>query len=322
MIDVEERARRAGAAAQAEARARVSRLAPPEPRPARPQSTVLVAASIGLAALLVVVAVSTGTEPRTLEIEPLIPDPAGTDGALLVPDVGDVVATQLADGTPVFVTQPEPGEVLVLDAVDPYLPRGTRELLFFCRSDGLFDGLRLGSRFDQRGNLLAGPGPTGLAQYPSELATDGRTVRVLGGHETAPARDAQRGEPGAPKGARCVPYETPDLPDVVVHEQPPDVPRLSGDEVPRDRWVWAALLLTGPVDRLVVCNVDGTCGSGPIVATDLERPPDDLVPPTTFIALARAADDGRIHLLLSPDALLSTPDVDAWHPFDVVQFPE
>jgi hypothetical protein len=322
MIDVEERARRAGAAARTEARARASLLAPPAHGPARSRSSVLVAASIGLVALLVAVAVVTGGVPPRLEIEPLQPDPSGTGAALPVPEIGDVVAAQLADGTPVFVTQAEPGEVLVLDAVDPYLPHGARHLLYFCRPHGLFEDLRFGSRFDQRGNLIGGPGPTGLALYPSELSADGGTVRVVGSSDTAPARDAPRGEPGGPQGRRCVLDEGTSRAEVVVHRRPAEVPELDGAEVPSDRWVWAALVLAGPVDRLVVCDVDGTCGSSPIVATHSELPPGGVVPPTTFVALARSAGDGRIDLAFSPDELLVAPEgATVWHPVGVVQFP-
>lgn len=316
MIDVEERARRAGQAVRAEAHVRASRLASPEPRPVRPWSTVLVAAGVGLAALLVVVALASGGGPPRLEIEPLVPGPAESGAGLPVPEVGDVVATQLADGTPVFVTQPDPGEVLVLDAVDRYLPGGARHLLVSCRSDGLLEDLRWGTRYDQRGNWIGGPGPTGLTLYPSELAADGSTVRIVGGSGTAPARDAPRGEPARPSGERC--FEEV-VPPYVMHRPPDQVPSLDGTEIPGERWVWASLVLSGPVDRLVVCDADGTCDAGPIVATDVGSwNADREVPPTSFVALAKSTGDGHVELLFSPyDAFVSD---DPWHPFDLVRF--
>lgn len=319
MIDVEERARRAGEAARAEAHARVAQLGSPVPRPARPWSTLLAAAGIALVALLVVVAVSTGGDLWRPVIDPVVSDPADPGAGLPVPDVGDVVATQLADGTPVFVTQPEAGEVLVLGAVDPYWPSGLRTLLVYCRSDGLFQGPRIGSWLDQRGNWLGGPGRWGLTLYPSELTDDGRSVRVVGTTGTAPTRDAPRGEPGGAPGKGCLLGESTDTGSLVVHRPPSHVPSLDGAEIPADRWVWASLVLSGPVDRLVVCNADGTCGAGPIVATDIGRRPASFVPPTTFVALARSTGDGRVDLLMSAHGVLADPE-QAWHPFDLADW--
>jgi hypothetical protein len=302
MIDVEERARRAGAATRTEAHARAPRMAPPEPRPVRAATPVLVAAGLGLVAVIVAVAMLAGADPRTLEIDPLVPVPAEEGGALPVPGVGDVLAVQLADGTPVFVTQPEPGEVLVLDAVDTHIP-GMEKLLVFCRASAMFEDPRHGSRFDQRGNWLGGPAPTGLALYPSELDADGRTVRVVGTSGTAPARDAPRGEPGAPQAGNCQLDERPSgLAAVVAHRPPADVPAMDGTEVPNDRWVWAVLVLGGPVDRLVACDGDGTCGPGsPEVTLASLLAPGSVLTPTRGVVLARVMGDGRIALLHPSD---------------------
>jgi hypothetical protein len=320
MMDMEERARRAGEAARAEALARASRLVAPEPRTARPWTTVLVAAGIGLAALLVVFAVASSTVPPRLEIDPVAPVPADPAEGLPVPDVGDAVAAQLADGAPVFVTQPVPGEVLVLDAVDPHDPRGLRKVVVFCRSSAVFEDPRYGSRFDQWGNWLGGPAPTGLARYPSESAADGSTVRVVGDRGPAPARDAHRDGPGQVEGASCQLDEGSEVSEWVSHRPPEQVPSLDGDAIPRDRWVWASLLLAGPVDRLVVCETDGTCGAGPIITTNIgAAQPDREVPPTSFLVLARSIGVGQVEGVFSPSTLLLRPDA-AWHPFDLVRF--
>ena len=304
MIDVEERARRAGAAARAEARARVALLAPPVSASAWSRNRVLVAAGIGLAALLVGVALVTGVDPRMPEIEPLLPDPPESGGALPVPEVGEVVAVQLADGTPVFVTQPKPGEVLVLDAVDPHLPVGQRKLLVYCGASAVFEDPRHGSRFDQWGNWLGGPAPVGLALYPSEPAADGSTVRVVGSIGTAPARDAPRGEPGVPQAGTCQFDETPSgLPDAMMHRRPADVPALDGAQIPGDRWVWAALVLGGTSQRPVACAADGACGpDAPELTFGTGLPPGSALTPTTAVVLARATADGRIDVLHPTDS--------------------
>jgi hypothetical protein len=304
MIDVEERARRAGAAARTEAHARAPRLAPPEPRPVRAPRPVLVAAGLGLVALLVAIAVLAGADPRTLEIDPLVPDPSEEGGALPVPDVGDVLAVQLADGTPVFVTQPEPGEVLVLDAVDPHLPAGQQKLLVFCRPSAVFEDPRHGSRFDQWGNWLGGPAPTGLALYPSEATADGGTIRVVGSSGAAPARDAPRGEPGTPQAENCQFDEASSgLSDAVMHRRPADVPALDGARIPGDRWVWATLVLGGTSQRPVACAADGTCRSdAPELTFGTLLPPGTALEPTTAVVLARTTTDGRIDVLHPTDS--------------------
>jgi hypothetical protein len=312
-IDVEERARRAGEAARAEAHARGSRLAVPDRAPVRPRNTALLAAGVGLAALLVVVGVATRAVPPQLEIDPVAPVPAESGAGLPVPDVGDVLAAQLADGAPVFVSQPGPGDVLVLDAVDPHIGAGVRKLLVFCRLSAVFEDPRDGSRFDQWGNWLGGPAPVGLALYPSEPTPDGHTVEVVGDRRPAPARDAPRGGPGEVQGGTCQLDEGTEVSEWVAHRPPESVPSLNGTEIPRDRWVWASLLLAGPVDRLVICDADGVCGTGPIVATRLGLQTDRELPPTTFVALARSTGDGHVELVFPPAAS---------HPFDLVTFIE
>jgi hypothetical protein len=313
MIDVEERARRAGEAARAEARARAPRLAVPDRSPVRPSSAALVAAGVGLAGLLVVLGVATRAVPPQLQIDPVAPIPAESGAGVPVPDVGDVVAVQLADGTPVFVSQPVPGDVLVLDAVDPHIGTGVRKVLVFCRPSAVFEDPRDGSRFDQWGNWLGGPAPSGLALYPSEPTRDGHTVEVVGDRGPAPARNAPRGGPGEVQGGTCQLDEGTEVSAWVAHRPPEFVPSLDGSEIPRDRWVWASLVLAGPVDRLVVCAADGVCGAGPIVATRLGLQPDRELPPTTFVALARSTGDSHVDLVFPPAGR---------HPFDLVRFIE
>lgn len=318
MIDDED-ARRQADATRAVAEVRTSRSTSPRRQRPRLSSAVLIAAGTGLIAVLIVVGVLVGTDHPWLAIGPTAPDRPGSDDGIPVPEVGDVVVAQLADGSPVFVTQPSPGEILVLDAVDPHRPGGIRKLVVFCRSSLMFEDLRHGSTFDQWGNWAFGPAPSGLALYPTEPAEDGRTVRVVGDRGPAPARDAPRGGPGVPQGPACELHEGSDIADWVGHLPPASVPSLDGTAIPSDQWVWASLILAGPVDRLVVCDADGTCGTGPVVVTDLSVHADREVPPTPFVALARSIGDDYLSLVFTPSTMLLPPDA-PWHPFDLVRF--
>jgi hypothetical protein len=67
-------------------------------------------------------------------------------------------AEHLEDGTPVFVSHPEAGPLLVLDATSPH--QGNK-LVAYCGSSALFEDLYHGSRFTGWGDWIAGRAPPG-----------------------------------------------------------------------------------------------------------------------------------------------------------------
>jgi hypothetical protein len=173
---------------------------------------VEVAVLVGIVVVATAVVIA-GTGPET--------------GGLAVPDPGDVAAAELEDGTPVFVSRPQPSTVLVLDAASPWEEAAGDEaggLLIYCRRTGQFEDLRVGTTFTPWGDWSSGPGP-GMAAYPVVVdveGTGGPTVRVTGPRGDHPAPRERRGPAPEPSGDRCIPGETPDD-EVVAHRDVADL---------------------------------------------------------------------------------------------------
>lgn len=272
-MDIETRAKAAGAAARTEARHRAGTLERPDvaSRARRNVRPALLAVAGCLAA--VVVASTLLSQPDTARvpaIDPVAPpapapgeplDPVADDGVLPVPEVGDAIPAHLDDGTPVFVSHPADGEVVVLNAVDPHTTLGIGKLVAYCESSAWFEDLFHGSRFTGWGDWTGGPSPTGLASFPSELAEDGATVQVVGAADPAPARDEPRGPDQSPQGPSCDTGDTGDTGHAAarMHTVPDAGLELDGRAVRIDRWVWTELVVGGYDDLLVVCDLDGTC---------------------------------------------------------------
>jgi hypothetical protein len=298
VADLDTLARRAGAAARTEARARGQRMSPPGQRVAAPSPSPwrgpALAAFVVLVAVVLAVVGGRLVGDTGLVIDPVGPVPE--PGTLLLPEVGMASAGYLEDGTPVFVSRPDDGTVLVLDATSPH--HDLEKLIAFCASSGWFEDLYHGSRFTAWGDWVAGPSPTGLPAYPSELTSDGRHVRVTGAAGPAPERGTSRGPDEGPRGPACEPgYD--DLTSAVVH-RPPAVPAaLGGDGIPADRWVWATLVIGGAEDRAIVCEVDTWCPDGAPETVPAARPfhvtaADDG--PWRGVWLARAGPDRTVFL--------------------------
>lgn len=135
--------------------------------------------------------------------EPVIADqPVAEDGVLPVPAVGEALPAYLEDGRPVFVSHPEEGDVVVVDAEDSRTVGGWRQLVTYCPSSGWFTEARHASRFNGWGEWTGGPSPAGLAPYPSELIDDGNAVRVTGPRQAHPGRDVVHDQ--RPQGPPCV----------------------------------------------------------------------------------------------------------------------
>lgn len=273
MIDVESRARRAGEAARAEAAALVDRLEVATTSPGHRVRPIVARPVIGavvgaLVVLLVVLLVGELTRPGVPVIEPAVPDrdtvsePVAVDGVLPVPSVGEAIAAYLEDGTPVFVSHPEEGDVRVVGALNPHVHAWDGKLVAYCPSSGWFEDLRHGSRFNAWGDWMGGPAPSALPDHEADVSVDGQTVRVTGESVHTRPRDDTRAEQPQ-RGPNCVdpgpaagatPPATP-----VAHEVPSVVPPLDGTDIPSDRWVWAEVRLGGGVGDPRACDRDGRC---------------------------------------------------------------
>lgn len=232
-----------------------------------------------------------------------VEDPVAVDGELPVPPVGEALPAYLADGTPVFVSHPEDGEVVVVGAVDGHGTELASKLVVYCRTSRWFEEPRHGTRYNAWGDYTGGPSPTGLDDHVTEVLADGQRVRVTGEVTSQRPRDDLRAEQPQ-RGPNCV-GEVPgdvDGPQVVRHRPPSAPPTLDGDDVPADRWTWAQVTVGGTTHAPVVCSADGSCRAD---GTPVRRPypaqqPNGVVEPTTITALVRRTADG-VRLLLAAD---------------------
>lgn len=322
MNELETRARRAGEAARDEARLRLRELHAPVPERRHRRTPRAVRAVPALVAGLVVVVVVGAIVVSGLggPSVPLIDDrqpsvepagPVAVDGVLPVPAAGEALAAYLEDGRPVFVSHPEQGEVVVLDALDPHGPWGWQKLVAYCPSSGWFEEPHHGARFNGWGEWTDGPAPAGLAPYPSELAADGETVRVVGPRGDNLDRSATEQRYAPPKGPPCDvdAHVGASLPLARVHRPPSEVPEVDGRSIDSERWSWVAVVLGGTTEDPRVCDADGTCPEDAPTIAGIEvgegRQPT-LLDRTPRILLARASGDGDVEILL-PAVDLDTP---------------
>lgn len=308
MIDVETRARRAGEAARTEAAALADHLEVPQAsarqREARTVRRPLAGAlACALVVALIVLLVTELNRPGVPTIEPVAPDasqvvtePVAVDGVLPVPPVGEVLPAYLEDGTPVFVSHPEDGEVLVLGALSPHVVAWHGKLVGYCPSSQWFEEPRHADRFNAWGDYTGGPAPYALPDHEAVLSADGSTVRVTGEVDHTRSRDDRRAEQPQ-QGPNCV-DEPIGAETLMAHEVPAEVPPLDGTEIPEDRWIWAEVALGGAPGDPRACDLDGRChAESPRLAVSPGW--DNPVPSgARRVALVRDTPDGV--LALSP----------------------
>lgn len=311
-MDLDERGRRAGIELRLLADERAASIRPHGPGTTNMgrRPLVLAGAAAALVGLIVAVGLVMDGSPAVLEIDPVSPtapdesvqQPSGpiadADGWLPVPPVGEVVAAYRDDLTPVYVTRPDDGEVLVLDPISPHRSSELDKLVAFCPSSGWFEEFYHGSRFNAWGDWTSGPAPSGMAAYPTEFDADSAQVRITGELQPAPARDDPRGDQQRPIGPSCFGDEPA---DIVAHRPPSSPPALTGGEIPAERWVWATLVLGGEPGDIRVCDPDGTCGSNAPKVTFSSGQPGTQVERAPVTYLARLEADGRIRILHTAD---------------------
>jgi hypothetical protein len=310
MSEFEMRAQRAGEAAREEARLRAKEIRIPQSTRGgvrRSRSRLMIAA--GAATVLVGAVVLAGVADRVpvpfIEEAPLsVPaEPVAVNGMLPVPEVGEAMPAYLEDGRPVFVSHPEAGEVVVLDAVDPRAPWGWQHLVAYCSSSGWFEELRHGSRFDGWGEWTGGPSPGGLATYPSEVTADGDRVRVTGPRSQPPERrdptDARQQEPRGPSCAEGTYPASDPASAAIYHRAPTDPPAVKGMDVPTGRWAWGTLVIGGVSGEPRVCDPDGTCDADALSVAGISGGQEGvLIDRVPRALLARRTADGLVEVIL------------------------
>ncbi len=211
--------------------------------------------------------------------------PAGSN-VLDVPPIGEVAPANLDDGRPVFVVHHEDGTVSVIDAFSTHVPWGLAKLVVWCPSSRTFDDLFHGGRWNEDGDYLYGPPPSGLATFETTILGDGR-VEV--GAEIPSAPRGAAGPQFQPRGPFCdstsamvlpkLPTEVFTSPSAVVGAQPTGWVAVKGQ-----------LVETG-ASEVELCSVFTTgpgCPDGaPVEGIDVSglfRDQPQLVIPGTFIA--------------------------------------
>lgn len=175
--------------------------------------------------------------------------PGGDRGVVPLPTDGQVIATLLDDGRPVFVVEQSNGEPWVVDAQVP----GTRSRLGFlvgwCPASRAFVDPARGSIFSASGEVLSGPAGTGL----TALATRSDAGRLIVGSE---ARVQGRSPLAPPADGACEPDTW------VVHRPAPGEvfdPSVAADLQPPG-WVWIEGSLQVADGEVRLCDgLDGAC---------------------------------------------------------------
>ncbi|MDP9343438.1 MAG: hypothetical protein M3Q23_15365 [Actinomycetota bacterium] len=191
--------------------------------------------------------------------------PASGSPVLDVPPVGQTAPELLSDGHPVFVVHREDGAIGVVDAVSTHVPFGIRKLVGWCPSSRTFDDPFHGSKWNELGDYLLGPAPTGLITYESTpIPGDPRRVRV---GEPIPTQPRGDDHGVTPQGSFCettaemvlpkLPSQVADSPASVVAAAP-------------DGWVAVKavlLMVAGEGSRLCAdVGTDGSCTEAAAVA--------------------------------------------------------
>lgn len=225
-------------------------------------------------------------------------------GLLDVPPLGQVAPGNLDDGRPVFVVHRDDATVEVIDAFSSHVPWGLAKLNVWCPSSRTFDDVFHGSKWNQDGAYLLGPGPTGLVTYETTLEKDGH---VLVGSAIAGApRDAPR--TSKVMGAFCQTAATAMFPTL---SPAMDSPAAAVQAAP-DTWVTVrGSLIQYAKNGAELCNIGArrrsTCTGGvPVVG--LQTFPNEgrlhgYIVSGTFIA--QPEDGALAHLTRVPKASMT-----------------
>lgn len=87
--------------------------------------------------------------------------------ATFPPTPGHTRPALLPDGRPKFIVTHSDGSITVVDGISAHKPWGIGYLVSWCPSSRTFDDVAHGSVYNEFGEYLLGPAPTGLQTYPT-----------------------------------------------------------------------------------------------------------------------------------------------------------
>lgn len=121
--------------------------------------------------------------------------PAVAPDAIAMPPRGGVIAAFASDGHPVWVISHEDGSISVLDAFSTHVPLGINKPTWWCPRARVIEDPFHGARYDEFGEPIAGPAPSGLRAY---------AFQIQAGHlfigDAGPMRPMSQGVGGGPEG--------------------------------------------------------------------------------------------------------------------------
>ena len=177
---------------------------------------------------------------------------AASSTTLAVPRAGEVRPDYLADGSPVWVIGQADGTSSVLTGFDAHRTR-LRGLLWWCETAAVLESPAYGSVYDERGALISGPAPTGLAAYDVTLADGALQVGRLNPYPD-PAEHSDRPMPDTSE--RCRGLDAP----VVYHTfdgWPVWASPAEAVAAAPDAWILLEGALVVDGGRVHLCALDG-----------------------------------------------------------------
>ena len=232
--------------------------------------------------LLISLAVAAGCGPDV----DVSPTPLGL---VAVPSLGETIATQLADGRPVFVVRHDDGQVF--NALSPRATStGLGILLAWCPDRRVFVDRSSGTAFDEFGSRVVGPPPASMVRLIYSGGVGVESVVVREGVATEPLQTPGGGDLG-PIGPAC---QQPDS-TLTYHQY------ARADAIAPAAAVAAApngwVLVEGRLDESLasMCGVDAGCADRAAVGgLSPAIPPPVGAEPTLF--LARVAHGALIEM--------------------------
>jgi len=186
--------------------------------------------------------------------------PGGDLGRVSVPQAGEARAVVLDDGRPAFVVVDRSGRPRVLDAQVPGQRSRLGTLVAWCSDTLTFIDPLSGATFAADGDLIAGPGTSGLFAFALRSEVVDKPTELIVGSEAEPQR-VRRNAEAAGRGASCAD-------EWVVHRPAPGEvfdPSVAADQEPPG-WIWIEGSLQVVDGAIRLCDgLDGACAASAAV---------------------------------------------------------
>lgn len=221
--------------------------------------------------------------------------PGGDLGRVPVPDAGEARAVVLGDGRPAFAVTDRSGRPWVLDAQAPGARARLGTLVGWCPNTLLFNDPSSGAVFGADGQLIAGPGVSGMIAFALRAERVDDPTELIVGSEAEP-RPMLRDADAAARGGACDDQWVTHRPD------PEEVfdPSVAADQEPPG-WIWMEGSLQVVDGEVRLC--DGLAGSCTAWATVIGIDPASVAANDRHAAgqfLGRMRDDEIEGLVLAP----------------------